>query len=107
MSADWEIQETMTDEQYARWREAHRGLPYHQRPSDRCIDKIRHMSTRELLWTLKQTNACGGWYSPEGSGAHWGYSADDLKAELAERPHIPKRAEAKELRRKKALGHLH
>lgn len=113
---DFELQSQFTDEQYRVWREGiHRAWvegewyrkPYpNPMPTDRMLDKIRAMTTRELLGILQKIRKVGGhWYSPVGSDSYVGYFLDDVKAELAKRPHVPSRAEAKGLRRKRALGH--
>ena len=63
---------------------------------------IEAESTRKLLMRLRLTYKC----RPDGShGAqkyYVGYSAAEIKAELAKRPHIPNKAEAKALRQKEA-----
>lgn len=56
--------------------------------------------TRVLLDYLKHARACGGWYSPWDSDT--GYTIEELKAELATRPHVPNKAEAKRIRQEKA-----
>lgn len=113
---DYDNQEQFTDEQYAIWRKAIEELrkefndlygPYYwpnPLPRDRQLDRIRNMSTRLLLNYLQRCRKVGGVWSdsyPYGGGL----DIEDIKRELAKRPHIPKGPEAKRLRRQRAQSH--
>ena len=64
---------------------------------------LSSMHTRQLLDALTLSRGDYGFWSPEGE---WGpgYSSDEIKAELAHRPHIPNKQEAKAARRAAAQG---
>ncbi len=68
---------------------------------------VDEMSTRELLGLLDKIRKVGGWYSPFDAHGSLGYGLDEVKAELAKRPHVPTGVEAKKLRRMKAGYHSH
>lgn len=71
-----------------------------------ALAHIKQAHTRELLLWLDLTRSFGGWYSPcQKSERHFGYRAEDIKAELATREHIPNKVEARNLRRAAALMH--
>lgn len=73
---------------------------------DRAIEEIKAAHTRELLKWLDYTRTFGGWYSPcQKSERDYGFSAEDIKAELSTREHIPNKLEARNLRREAALMH--
>lgn len=66
------------------------------------LAELRRRSTRELLLYLNYARAFGGWFSPCDSSSSYGFFYDDIKAELATRPHIPGKLEAKANRQKAA-----
>lgn len=67
---------------------------------------LRGLSTRELLSMLNSTRRLGGHYQPAYPFGP-SYTADEIKTVLADRPHVPNKAEAKELRRQKAHQKRH
>ncbi len=73
---------------------------------ERALSEIRSTPTRLLLKWLDLTRRFGGWYSPcQKSERHYGFHADDIRAELATREHVPNKTEARERRRSAALMH--
>ena len=56
------------------------------------------LSTGQLLSYLQAARRCGGHYSPYESGGP-SITIEEIKAELATRPHIPNRAERKQRQR--------
>lgn len=59
--------------------------------------------TTELLDWLRGAHRCGGiGYDPLDNHSPYYLDIDEIKAELATRPHIPNKVESKELRRHRA-----
>jgi hypothetical protein len=79
------------------------------RGKDAWKPPVADMSTRELLGLLARIRRVGGWYTPYDThgGAVPGYSFEEVKAELAHRPHVPTGAQAKQIRRERAGTHSH
>jgi len=68
---------------------------------------LNEMATRQLLKVLAQSRVG---YSEEEGGGPRDYTTEEIKAELAKRPHIPTGEEAKAIRRAKTgggRGHTH
>ena len=75
------------------------------RPRPATLVTLASLHTRQLLDALESSRGSGGVWSPDGEwGA--GYSADEIKAELARRPHVPNKPEAKAARRAAAQGRV-
>lgn len=70
-----------------------------------CMARMKRCSTRELLKIWLHVARISGYYSPCESGSSIAVSYDDIKIELATRPHIPGKLEARKLRREAALQH--
>ena len=78
------------------------------RGKDSWKPPVADMSTRELLGLLARIRRVGGWYTPyDHHSVSPGYYAEEVKAELARRPHVPTGAEAKQVRRERALTRSH
>lgn len=66
-------------------------------------DHLKKTHTKVLKQYLDGARKCGGWWSPCGDGSSsFGFTFDEIKAELDTRPHIPNKKESKELRQAKA-----
>jgi len=59
------------------------------------LTPIENMPTRQLLEYLRRARKFGGWYSPHGANARFGYGIRQLKTELATREHVPNKLEAR------------
>jgi 8-oxo-dGTP pyrophosphatase MutT (NUDIX family) len=66
---------------------------------------IKNLSTDELLRYLERSRYFGGVYDPADDHRGWEIPEAKLKEELALRPHVPNKKEAKEIRRGKAQMH--
>ena len=66
---------------------------------------LKSLHTRELMGYLRLARAFGGRFCPADHNYNPSISIDDIKAELATRPHVPNKQEGKEARRKAALQH--
>lgn len=78
-----------------------KGRP--SRPSHDRLEKLRQMPTRKLLILLRETYTPSYWYVDESRGYYPPeFTDDEIRAELAKRPHIPNKVEGEALRRKRA-----
>ena len=66
---------------------------------------VENLSTRQLMSLLRRTYRTNGWYSPIDGNSPFGYTTEEIKAELATREHVPNKAEGRALRRQAAQGH--
>lgn len=87
------------DPVYCRARNAERF----KRPRPADLPTLASLHTRQLLEVLRISRGNDGFWSPEGE---WGpgYSLAEIKTELARRPHVPNKTEAKAARRAHAEG---
>lgn len=66
---------------------------------------LSEMTTRELMRWLGQTRKFGGGFDPTNCGGAGAWvTAEEIKAVLATREHIPNKREGQVLRRAKAKG---
>lgn len=68
------------------------------------IGELEQMNTRQLMSVLAASRKTNGVYYPDYGNQSNYYTAEEIKTVLADRPHIPNKQEAKEIRRKKAQG---
>jgi hypothetical protein len=66
-------------------------------PTDR-LEKLRQMPTRKLIILLRETYTPSYWYEDEDFMAPE-FTDDEIRSELATRPHIPNKVEGEQIRR--------
>ena len=63
---------------------------------------LDRLHTRELMRYLRNAQAMGSYDPTDGNGKH--ISLEEIKAELAKRPHVPNKPEGTKLRREASKG---
>ncbi len=75
---------------------------YEKERSEWAKKELKELHTRQLMYYLKHSRACGNWYSPCCSESSFGFTFDEIKEELNTREHIPNKREARKIRQEKA-----